>query len=286
MKLTRIAVLFALVAFFSVTAPAYDLSSFRLRIEDPATGVGRVIYNGQSLGFGNNAGDQNLTPGTIYFAGFLENFNVAIQATSSPVNPDGTGGVLTLSARITYSQAAIPASIMITIEDDGYIAPATPVVFTGTVGGYDYAAKAVTPTGTLTGAVQSVTLQSWLDRNNIEPPFGAYTGSTVLNPLTQTIPPVGSNTVTAFSAPQTFGTTGFSYAGAGVPVTFTGANYSMFSQATVNFSGIGTADFTLTASDPAAPTGGGGTGTSVPEPTSLMLLGSTLLGLGIVRRKK
>jgi hypothetical protein len=53
------------------------------------------------------------------------------------------------------------------------------------------------------------------------------------------------------------------------------------SKATVNFSGLGgVADFSLTASDAA------GTPPSAPEPTPLLLLGSGLLGLGVLQRRK
>ena len=281
MNFRRIMVLFMLVGFFSVTAQAFDLSSFRLRIEDPVTGVGRVITDNVSLGFGNNAGDQNSAAGTVYFSGFVENFNVSVQATSTTVNPDGSGGgKLVLSARVTYSQST-NATIIITLEDSGYTAPAPPVVFTGSVGGYDSVTKTATQAGSLSGGAQSVTVQSWLDAANTEPTFGPNSGSTVLNPFAQTIPPLGSNTTTAFASPVSFGTTGFALSGAGVAVPLVGGQtYSMFSQATVSFTGNGAADFTLTAIDPQGPT------SQVPEPTSLMLLGSALLGLEVARRKK
>ena len=57
--------LFVLMAFFSVTAQAYQLSTFNLRIEDPNTHLGRVLTDNVLLGLFNLNGDQNLAPGTI-----------------------------------------------------------------------------------------------------------------------------------------------------------------------------------------------------------------------------
>src|SRR5260370_41662447 len=89
---TRIALpLFVLSMFFTSTAQAYTLGTFNLRIEDPTTGVGRVITDNVKLGLGNLAGDANTAAGTIYFAGTLEGFSVAITATSTRANADGTG---------------------------------------------------------------------------------------------------------------------------------------------------------------------------------------------------
>ena len=288
---TRIAVLlFVLMAFFSVTAPANGLGTFRLRIEDPYTGVGRVLTDNQTWGLSNSAGDQDSAPGTLYFSGSVENFNVTIQATTE--NSDGSGGgVLTLSARVTYAGIS-NAQIRITLEDSGYTAPAATAGFVGRVGGYNNVNKTVTPTGDLTGGA-SLKVQSWLDVANNEPAFGSVSGSTYLNSMTT--PPGGSSTAAFAGDGQLFRTTGFAYTGTTVPVAFSGGNYSMFSQATVSFSGVGSANFSVKASDapasnstPTEPTSDppASNSTSMPEPTSLMLLGSALLGLGFLPKKK
>src|SRR5438045_9030903 len=65
--------LFFVMALFSGTAHAYQASTFRLRIEDPTTGQGRVITDQWTNGFGNGNGDQNSTPGIMYFSGYVEN---------------------------------------------------------------------------------------------------------------------------------------------------------------------------------------------------------------------
>src|SRR5205823_9073438 len=128
---------------------------------------GRVLTDNVTLGFGNSAGDQNSTAGTMYFSGYVENFFVTIQATSTTSNSDGSGGgVLTLSGSVTYGGLS-NTQLLITLEDSGYTAPAPTATFIGSIGGYNSATKTETPTGGMTGAT-SVMFQSWLDVANNE----------------------------------------------------------------------------------------------------------------------
>jgi len=266
--------LFVFAALFSGTAHAYQLSSFNLLIEDPATGTGRVLTDNVSLGFLNVNGDGSpTTAGTISFGGVLEGFNVTILATS-------TNGVLTLSANVVSSGAG---QIVLAIEDTGYTAQAGTITFDSAVSGFDGSTKTLTPEAGLTGGA-SMVLQSWLDTANAEPAFGADSGSKTLspNPLTAGSVPVNGTSTAAFDGSGQSFTTPGSYT-AGSPdrtITFAGGNYSIFSQAAITFSGAGSANFTLTGSDPLPG------GASVPEPTSLLLVGSALLGFGVIKKKR
>jgi len=267
----RVATLLLLViALFSGTAHAYQLGTFNLVIEDPNTGVGRVLTDNVNVGTFNVNGDKNAAAGTISFSGLVESFNVVVLATS-------TNGVLSLSASVISGAAG---QLVIGLEDNGYSSvPGATINFVDTVSGYNGSTNSQTATGAASGA--TVTLQSWLNDASSDPAFGADTGQATLNALAggNLILPVAGTSTTGFDpGGQQF--TGASFAtSAGQPVTLPGGNYALFSQATVTFTGSGSANFTLTASDPPPPP-------TAPEPTTLLLLGAGLLGMGVLRKKQ
>jgi len=272
----RIGVLLFVMLTFSTMAHAYQGSTFRLLIEDSATQVERVITDNATLGRLNVNGDTNSALGVIQFGGYVGNFYVTIDATST--KGARGGGVLTLSANVAY-QSSGNDQILIAVEDTGYVAPSliTPLAtFTDTVGGYNSSTNTVTPSGALPSSATSISLQSWFDvAGHLPPAFGNNSGPEQLQPLT--IPGTATNINS-----QRFMSNTFSSPATGVQVKNLLTGYTLASEVAVNYTGAGgTTDFSLTAAETP-----GTTSVPVPEPTSLMLLGSALLVLKVVRRKK
>jgi len=256
--------LFVLLVFSTVA----QADGFKVLILDTGTGAQTVVADNVAYPFPslNLYGDTNSTLGSIQFAGNTGNFYVTLVATASTVPGAGT---LTLSANVQY-QSTGSDQIIIAIEDTGNTAPSSTASLVNTVGGYSSSSNAVKATGDLTSGANSISLQSWIDATGAVPAFGASSHCTSGCTGSVAIPGTAIDTTG-----NTFTTTGFSgTSSTTVNDLSTSTPFSMISQVTVNFSGGGTADFSLTATDP------------VPEPTSLMLLGSALLAAGVFRRKK
>jgi len=269
----RIAILTLVVLAFSTMAQAAGGGTFRLILEDTTTGLQRVITDNQSNGgILNPNGDKALTTsGLIQFTSSVGNFFVTIYATSA-AGADG-GGILTLSATVANQSATSGGNFVAFLEDVyGGDSNGATAALTNTIGGYIPGTNTVTDSaGVPTGATLSV--QSWLDAEGTVPSFGSNSGpvaATVVaipgdGPFTNSQP---ANTLTgSFSTPVVSGTS---------------SPTSIFERVGVNFaSSGGTANFTFTAAETNP-----GSGTSVPEPTSLLLVGSALAGFGIIRKKK
>jgi len=240
-------VLITVLAVFSTVAHADPL--FRMRVEDLTTGQGVVLTD-------NGAGDIAGLAGVITFSGSLNGFIVNVTTgLSSPV----IGGV-TDYAQLDLASVNVhgsgPGVLRISLEDGGYNLGSNTVRALGLVG------------GTLTApAGSSVTFQTWANAADLVPDFGAdHATASLLSPI-GSLPPAGSTSAGSASfGPGAFSSTGFG------DFTISGA-YSLFSQATLIFSGAGIVSFDQNTS-------------VLPVQSSLLMLGMGLAGAVLVGRRR
>jgi len=280
----RIGFLLFVLLTFSTMALADGGTTFKLELQDFETsGTSGLLTTGAQVVITDNDivsrssyNDTNGVKGDIAWQGNVGNFFVTITATSTDPNSGATsggylmstlsGGQLTLNATATYEGTA-GDTLVLSLDDQGYTAtPSSTVLLQSTVNNTS-----------LTGTANSLTTNTWLTTATGDlPTFGAEgaTGSAA-SPKAISVPIPSGPTAAGGVA---------SNGSMDVTVSSTATSTNLFTQAAVSFgagpSGSSTASFALTAADPDLSGGG-----SVPEPTSLMLLGSALLGLVVLRKR-
>jgi hypothetical protein len=253
--MTRLVRTATAAALFSlVIANAASAGPFRLRVEDLGLGIGTVITD-------NGPGDLNPLIGAVTFSGAIgSNFTVnVVTGVTKPL----IGGV-TDFAQIDLNSVNVATTgagtLRITLEETNFVGPTGPLEAIGTIG------------GTLTAPAGSTfAAQSWANGGNVVPALGPDSPVMAIGAIGGI--PAGSEAV--WTSMLMFGPGAFSSTSSTVFDNGASQTFSLFSQVVIVFSAPGSVSFDLNTQV-----------VPVPEPTSLLLLGTGLAGWGMVLRRR
>jgi hypothetical protein len=243
----------AATLFSLVIANAASAGPFRLRVEDTVLGLGTVITD-------NGPGDLNPVIGAVTFSGAIgSNFlvNVSTGVTQPLIGGVGDFGQLDLNSVNVATTGA--GTLRITLEEQNFVGPLGPLEAIGTVG------------GTLTAAGSTFAVQAWASGSNAVPAFGPDLPVGPIGAIGGI--PAGSAAVWApmlMFGPGAFSSTSSTVFDNGAVQTF-----SLFTQVVIAFSAPGSVSFDINTQV-----------VPVPEPTSLLLLGTGLAGWGVALRRR